>query len=326
MFGFPENYPIAVSYPSPAVALLATYAEREAMKQLYLQRWSTHCWRFLAYMSKEAFFGDALCFCIEAPYYVYTLDYAPDGGISANSNSTLLDPLGAVQYFANYFTMEKIDKQKIDTYGDLVHFLLSFHEKSIPGWDFGPDYWIPPESATMCLMGNQEKYMETIKAIEAKPKVDDTFVTGLDDALALCGSKLEDAVWDVGAQDQMPRDSHGNMFGPGIRGSSDYSLGMPPWLSKIVDGMGGMNADVASKVNVENETMADIFEHVVNQVKKAFGMSFRQLPKPDQERYVQQALLKIPNLWNATLQELPGLVQQALLKIPNLHNATLQEL
>jgi len=55
---------------------------------------------------------------------------------------------------------------------------------------------------------------------------------------------------------QRPVDSHGSMFGAGIRGTSDYSLGLPPFLSNFARTLGNL-----AKLN-EGHSQDTVTEHL----------------------------------------------------------------
>merc|ERR1711869_56676 len=67
MYRFPV-YDIAFSFPVAAAQILAVYSERESLKMVYMHRWAGNCWHWLSYMSKEAWFSDAMCYCLSAPW------------------------------------------------------------------------------------------------------------------------------------------------------------------------------------------------------------------------------------------------------------------
>lgn len=248
-FKFPE-YDTQFSFPVPAAQILAIYSEMLAVKFLYLQRWSGHCWHWLSYMSREEWFQDALCFCISGPW-----DAVADQGVT-------FDPLAMTPWYA--WNMRKMEEgygyktkhpsmKLVNSTEEFMDYLLGFNEKSVEHVDFSPPWWdMDLHWHPLCRMGTLDRFHEVRLIIDAVPKSTTTnsFLLSEDDA----DERWAVPDWNVvqvtsGLSLQEPLDSHGGMFGSHVRGTSDYAANVPEPVQDAIEAPEEIDPEEQAKEN-----------------------------------------------------------------------------
>jgi hypothetical protein len=270
LYNFPE-YMVNFAYPPEATKALGAYAEYEALKQVYFQRWTGYCWAWLDYMSHEDWFADAVCFCFSAPYRYLGLHQKQflNGVAPWHLNVSLPEhPLEwfttsmAGMAFGFYGRPHFPIDGPVDTIQDIASYLLThevmdyIHEAqqvgSIPdnisatpteARNYLPPFWAYPLKP--CATKTIERFHEIKTIINALPKC----------PMGSLIPSVADAQWRWGQSDeyyaevikhvvsQAPMDSHGAMWGYNIRGKTDYAVSnvLPKGLSKVMESLQHMN-------------------------------------------------------------------------------------